>query len=190
MAINPAPDAEALANIAVGTCQIVRDVIPESVFPQINGAIVSYSTKGSGAGPAVDLVRAAGELIPVKLRKLCQKNAHYASIHIDWELQMSVALSKAAADKKIKPDLRSPAAGNANVLVVTNLDFGNALYHLYATTWPKALKMLQVGGIHGQALDFSRSSTVADVVLAAKSLILQHLKRKDFAGTPSLFPGV
>jgi len=187
VAINPAPDAEALANIAVGTCQIVRDIIPNSLLPQVNGAIISYSTKGSGGGPPVDLVRTAGELIPAKLQALGIRDKRYLSIHIDWELQISVALSEAAARKKIKSADRSPAAGNANVLIVSNLDFGNALYHLYATTWPHSLKMLQVGGIFGQALDFSRSSTAEDVVLAGKALCLQHLKRADFTGTKNCF---
>lgn len=187
VAINLMPDAEALANIAVGTCRIVRDIVPENILPQINGAIVSYSTKGSGEGPSVEVVREAGTLIPGKLKALCNEDARYKSIQIEEELQVSVALSERAAQKKIQNYEAHPAAGHANVLIVTNLDFGNSLYHLYATTWPQSLKLLQVGGIFGQALDFSRSSSTDDVVLAGKALALQHLKRRDYQGTPNHF---
>lgn len=182
VAINLAPDAEALANIAVGTCKIARDLIPEEVLPRINGAMISYSTKGSGAGPAVDIVSQAGALVADKLAQLVQQDARYRTIQIDWELQLSVALSEKAAKKKVPDYNENAAAGHANVLAVPNLDLGNGLYHLYATTWPKSLKLLQVGGIYGQALDFSRSSTAEDVVLATKALALQHLKRADYTG--------
>jgi phosphate acetyltransferase len=187
VAINLAPDAESLANIAVGTCKIVRDLVPEKVLPLIYGAMISYSTKGSGAGPAVEVVAQAGALIPEKLAQLALENVRYATIHLDWELQLSVAVSEKTARKKIPGYNENSPAGHANVLIAPNLDLGNALYHLYATTWPKASKLLQVGGIYGQALDFSRSSTAEDVVLAAKALALQHLKRTDFGGTPKLF---
>ncbi len=187
VAINLAPDAEALANIVLGSCCIVRDIVPLEILPTINGVIVSYSTKDSGTGPTVDLVKAAGELIPAKLADLVQLNEAYQTLNIDWEMQISVAISESAARKKIKNYEQHPAAGRANVLTVTNLDFGNSLYHLYATTWPDALKMLQVGGIFNQALDFSRNSTAEDVVLAAKALALQHVKKSDYMGTLNQF---
>lgn len=187
VAINLAPDPESLANIAVGTCKIVRDLIPEEVLPLIYGALISYSTKGSGAGPSVEMVTKAGTLIPERLAQLAQESERYRTIHLDWELQLSVALSEKAAQKKIPEYSENSPAGHANVLIVPNLDLGNALYHLYATTWPKASKLLQVGGIYGQALDFSRSSSAEDVILAAKALALQHLKRADFQGTPHEF---
>ena len=182
VAINPAPNAEALANIALGTCKIVRDLIPESVLPTINGAIVCYSTKGSGEGASIELVREAEKMMPAKLAALRKDNPSYTTIQIESELQMSVAISEKAARKKIKAIENHPAAGKANVIIVTNLDFGNSLYHLYATTWPESLKLLQIGGLYSQALDFSRSSTVEDVVLAAKALLLQILKKTDYNG--------
>ena len=182
VAINLSPDAEALSDIAVGTCRIVRDLIPESVLPIINGVIVSYSTKGSGTGPGVELVRAAGDLLPKKLAALVASDKRYHSIQIESELQISVALSEKAAQKKMPGYTGTSTAGRANVLTVTNLDFGNSLYHLYATTWPSSVKLLQVGGIFGQTLDFSRSSSAKDVELGAKALILQHLRRVDYTG--------
>ncbi|MBN1348375.1 hypothetical protein JXJ21_03135 [candidate division KSB1 bacterium] len=182
VAINPAPDAEALASIAVGTCQIVRDLIPESVLPIINGAIVCYSTKGSGEGASIDIVRNAEKRLAEKLDDLKTKNPRYSTIRIESELQMSVAISAKAAERKIKNLPDHQAAGQANVIIVPNLDFGNSMYHLYAATWQNSLKLLQIGGLYSQALDFSRSSTAEDVVLAAKAMILQHLKRPDFSG--------
>ena len=182
VAINPAPDAVALASIAAGTCKIVRDLIPETILPSINGAIVGYSTKGSGDGPSIDLIREAGKLIPEKLEELRKLDSAYQSVHIESELQMSVALSEKAARKKIADIAAHPAAGRANVIIVPNLDFGNSLYHLYATTWPDSIKLLQIGGLYSQALDFSRSSTAEDVVLAAKAMILQIIKDPNYSG--------
>lgn len=186
VAINPAPNSEALANIAVGTCKIVRDLIPESILPTINGAIVCYSTKGSGEGASIDLIREAEKIISAKLETLRLEHSSYASIQIESELQMSVAISEKAARKKLQDIDNHPAAGKANVIIVTNLDFGNSLYHLYATTWPNSLKLLQIGGFYSQALDFSRSSIAADVVLAAKAMILQIMKKTDYAGRKAI----
>lgn len=50
--VNAVMTPETLAAAAVGTCAIARDLIPESVLPEIHGAIVSYSNRGSDEGPS------------------------------------------------------------------------------------------------------------------------------------------
>ena len=55
--VNATMTPETLAKVAVGTCAIARDLIPEEVLPHIHGAIVSHSNRGSDEGPSVALVR-------------------------------------------------------------------------------------------------------------------------------------
>ena len=69
--VNAMMTPEALAEVAVGTCAVARDLIPEDVLPEIHGAIVSYSHRGSDEGPSADLVRRAAELIPGSWPSAC-----------------------------------------------------------------------------------------------------------------------
>ncbi|MCU0661729.1 MAG: butyrate kinase [Myxococcota bacterium] len=185
VALNPEPSAERLADIAVGACMTMRQIIPVEVMPQINGALLSYSTRGSGAGPSVERVRQAEPLINEMLRKLAEENPLASTVNIVTELQISCAISKKAAMDKLGPDLeRFPAAGNANVLIVPSLDVGNLLYHIYRTRYQDGQNVLIIGGMMNQALDFSRSSTPEDVAMGAKALILRMYKSGRFQHTP------
>ena len=101
VALNPEPSSERLADIAVGACVTMRNIIPEDILPEVNGAILSYSTRGSGAGPSVERIRNAEPLIETKLRALAKQDERFASIHVATELQVSCAISK-----KLKSNLR------------------------------------------------------------------------------------
>jgi butyrate kinase len=188
VALNPVPSPEALARIAVGACKTMRDTVPVEDLPHVNGALLSYSTRGSGEGPSVERVREAAKLIEPLLEELRKESPKYETIRIDAELQVSVALSLTAARNKLGAALEAhPAAGRANVLIAPNLDVGNLLYHIYATRYPNSQQLLLIGGIHNRALDFSRSSSADEVVLGVKGLILRHhlstnsrMKRKDY----------
>lgn len=184
VAVNTEMTQEKLTSIAIGSCQIARDLITEDVLPKINGAILSYSTKGSGAGETVDMIRKADKNIQEKLEELKNTDPRYESIYIDSELQVSVALSEKAAKNKLKDKYsEKSAAGRANVLLAPNLDMGNFFYHFFATNYPDAKKILLVGGLKNQATDFSRSSTADDIILTAKALSLRIVKSKDYIGT-------
>ena len=104
VALNPVPSAEALADIAVGACRTFRDLVPASALPEINGALLSYSTRGSGQGPSVERIREAEPLIQRKLADLQAKHPEYASVNIVSEMQISVALSESAAHSKLKEE--------------------------------------------------------------------------------------
>jgi len=186
VAINVDPDADTLAQIAVGSCKIVRDLVPVDVLPHINGAILSYSTRGSASGPSVERIRAAGERIPAMLADLAERDPLYSSIHIDAELQISCAISMTAAQSKLRDALANPdsAVGRANVLILPSLDAGNLMYHLYATRYADADKVLMVGGMDARVLDFSRSSTAKDVTLGAAASLLRIKRKPDWNGTP------
>ena len=185
VALTPVPQPEDLAQIAVGACRTMRDIIPIEALAEVNGALLSYSTRGSGQGPSVERIRAAEPLIKEKLAELRQANPLYETINIVTEMQISVALSEAAARTKLKDaydDFRG--AGHANVLIVPTLDVGNLLYHIYATRYPQAPSTLIIGGLRNQALDFSRSSTADDVARGAKALLLRRFRSDRYARTP------
>jgi butyrate kinase len=186
VALNPEPPPDALADIAVGTCKTMRDLIPVESLPDINAALLSYSTRGSGEGPSVERIRAAEPLIREELEKLTASDQDYRSITIDAELQASVALSKDAARTKLKDALgRHRAAGRSNVLIVPYLDVGNILYHIYTTRYPDAKVVLVIGGMHDRALDFSRQSVPSQIIMGAKSLILRRFKSVSYERTPN-----
>ena len=185
VAVTPVPSGEALADIAVGACRSMRDLVPPDVLPEINGAIISYSTKGSGSGASVDRIRAAEALIPERLRALAATDARYASINIETELQISVAISEVAARAKLKGRLEDhPAAGHANVIIVPNLDVGNLLYHIYATRYPEAARCMVVGGLASRVVDLSRNSDPSDVVHASLALVLRLHRSEGYRRTP------
>ncbi len=185
VALTPVPRPEDLADIAVGACRTLRDIMPVEALPEVNGALLSYSTRGSGQGPSVERIRAAEPIINQKLAELREANPVYGTINIVTEMQISVALSEAAARTKLKDSYDElPGAGKASVLIVPTLDVGNLLYHIYATRYPNAASTLIIGGMRNQALDFSRSSTADDVARGAKALLLRRFKSDRYARTP------
>jgi butyrate kinase len=186
VALTPIPTPESLADIAIGACRTMRNLIPTSVLPEINGALLSYSTRGSGEGPSVERIRSAEPLIKERLEALTKTNPLYGTINIIAEMQVSAAVSENAARTKLKDEYEHlKGAGRANVLVVPNLDVGNLLYHIYATRYPNAESVLIIGGMKNQALDFSRSSTADDVSRGTKALLLRRYKSDRYARTPN-----
>ena len=63
--VNATMTPETLARTAVATSAVARDLFPETILPQINAAIVSYSDRGSDEGPSPEKVRQATELLPI-----------------------------------------------------------------------------------------------------------------------------
>ena len=185
VAVNSKMTAEKLADIAVGTCKITRDIIPEDVLAEINAAIVSYSTKGLDEGPSVDLVRKAAELVPGRLKKLIKKDSIYSSINIVAEVQISCAVSREAAVMKLGKEYKEDSPiGQCNVVIAPNLDLGNFLYNSYAIRYPLAKKFPVSGGLKNQVVDFSKESTETDLVLGAKANILGLIKSDSWEMTP------
>ncbi len=111
-AINISPNEDELVEIAIETAKTA------SVFgvdPKI--AFLSYSTKGSGKGQSVDLMRAATE----------KAIAAAPNLAIDGELQFDAAFSPVVAATKCKGSL---VAGQANTFIFPDIDAGNIGYKI------------------------------------------------------------
>ena len=181
--VNAVMTPASLAAAAVGTCAIARDLIPESVLPDINGAIVSYSNRGSDDGPGPDLVREATALVPALLEARVQRGERYRSIHIQGEVKVNVALSQRSATYyQGGKDVNWPGA--ANVIICPNLDMGNLLYHLYATRFPEAKKFPVMFGMRFKGVDLAMDCTPEDIRLAVKASLVRMFKYGAWTETP------
>ncbi len=187
--VNATMDEETLANLAVDICTITRNIIPEDVLSNINGAIVSYSNHGSDEGPSPVLVNKASSLVPGLLEEYILKDQRYKTINIEGEVKVNVALSERSAMYYSKPGEKD-WQGGTNVIICPNLDMGNMLYHLYATRFPDAKKFTIISGIGFSAVDLAKDCSADDIRLAIKATMLNLLQKEDWKKTPqdNFFP--
>jgi len=181
--VNATMTPEMLAHVAVGTCAVARDLFPEDVLPEIRGAIVSYSHRGSDEGPSPELVRRAAELVPGTLAERVRRGSRYASIRIDAEVKMSVALSERSAMYYRVPG-KGAWSGGTNVIICPNLDMGNLLYHLYATRYPTAKKFSVMFGLGFRGVDLAMDCTPEDVRLSVKAAVVRLHRFGEWRQTP------
>ena len=144
-AINPEPNAEQLAEIAV---ESARTAEMFDIDPQV--ALLSFSTKGSGAGPMVDKVREATEI--------AKENA--PELALDGELQFDSAFSTDVAHKKAP---ESEVAGQANVFVFPELQSGNIGYKIAQRLGGFEAIGPILQGLNKPIADLSRGSIEEDV---------------------------
>jgi len=146
-AVNPNPDAQALAEIAVATaknCKSFLDV-PARV------AMLSFSTKGSASHADTEKV----------IKALAIAKSIDPQLSIDGELQADAALLPAVGQKKAPG---STVAGQANVLIFPTLDAGNIAYKLVERlAGAKAIGPV-IQGLAKPVNDLSRGCSVQDIV--------------------------
>lgn len=145
-AINPDPDAEQLADIAIQSADSARAF---GIEPKV--AMISYSTGMSGQGTDVDKVRQATKI--AKERR--------PDILIDGPLQYDAAAIESVASKKA-PD--SPVAGQATVFIFPDLNTGNTTYKAVQ----RSADVISIGpmlqGLRKPVNDLSRGALIEDIV--------------------------
>jgi len=144
-AINPNPNSEQLAEIAISSAD---SSINFGMEPKI--AMLSYSSGSSGKGEDVDIVRKATEIVKEKRPDL----------KIEGPIQYDAAVDATVGKSKL-PD--SEVAGQANVLIFPDLNTGNNTYKaVQRETGALAIgPMLQ--GLNKPVNDLSRGCTIDDI---------------------------
>lgn len=145
-AINPEPNAEQLADIAI---QSADSAAAFGIEPKV--AMISYSTGSSGQGADVEKVAQATALAKAKRPDLI----------IDGPLQYDAAIMENVAQKKAP---NSPVAGKATVFIFPDLNTGNTTYKAVQ----RSADLVSIGpmlqGMNKPVNDLSRGALVDDIV--------------------------
>jgi phosphate acetyltransferase len=144
-AVNPNPNAEQLAEIAISSAQSA-----EAFGINAKVAMLSYSSGSSGKGEEVEKVRKATEIVKAK----------NLGLEIEGPIQYDAAVDMSVAKTKMP---ESKVAGQASVLIFPDLNTGNNTYKaIQRETGALAIgPMLQ--GLNKPVNDLSRGCTVDDI---------------------------
>ncbi|QGV78426.1 phosphate acetyltransferase [Streptomyces ficellus] len=145
-AVNPDPNAEQLADIAV---QSAATAARFGVEPRI--AMLSYSTGTSGSGADVDKVREATKLV---------RGAH-PELRIEGPIQYDAAVEPSVAATKLPG---SEVAGQATVLIFPDLNTGNNTYKAVQRSAGAVAVGPVLQGLRKPVNDLSRGALVSDIV--------------------------
>ncbi|GHA83418.1 MULTISPECIES: phosphate acetyltransferase [Streptomyces] len=145
-AVNPDPDAEQLADIAV---QSAVTAARFGVDPRI--AMLSYSTGTSGTGADVDKVRKATEGV----------RAARPDLRIEGPIQYDAAVEPSVAATKLPA---SEVAGRATVLIFPDLNTGNNTYKAVQRSAGAVAVGPVLQGLRKPVNDLSRGALVQDIV--------------------------
>jgi phosphate acetyltransferase len=145
-AVNPDPNAEQLADIAI---QSAATAAQFGVEPRI--AMLSYSTGTSGSGADVDKVREATE----------QVRARRSDLKIEGPIQYDAAVEPTVAATKLPG---SEVAGQASVLIFPDLNTGNNTYKAVQRSAGAIAVGPVLQGLRKPVNDLSRGALVQDIV--------------------------
>ncbi|MEU9097265.1 phosphate acetyltransferase [Streptomyces sp. NPDC048361] len=145
-AVNPDPNAEQLADIAVQAAATAQQF---GVDPRI--AMLSYSTGTSGSGADVDKVREATRLV---------REAR-PDLRIEGPIQYDAAVEPTVAATKLP---ESTVAGQATVLIFPDLNTGNNTYKAVQRSAGAVAVGPVLQGLRKPVNDLSRGALVQDIV--------------------------
>lgn len=155
-AINPNPNAEQLADIAIATAVTGKALL--DIEPRV--AMLSFSTKGSAKHPLVDKVIEATRIVREKQPDLL----------IDGELQADAAIIPSIGERKAPG---SKIAGKANILVFPDLQAANISYKLVERlSGAEAIGPISQG-MRKPVNDLSRGCSAEDIVNVVAITVLQ-----------------
>jgi phosphate acetyltransferase len=158
-AINPQPDAEDLADIAIQSAASARAF---GIEPRV--AMISFSTGTSGTGIDVDRVAEATRIV----------HELKPDLAVDGPLQYDTAAIASVAQSK-RPG--SAVAGRANVFIFPDLDTGNTTYKAVQ----RSAQVVSVGpmlqGLAKPVNDLSRGALVDDIIYTLALTAIQSVPR-------------
>ena len=158
-AINPRPNAEDLADIAIQSAASARAF---GIEPRV--AMISFSTGTSGVGSDVDKVAEATRIVREREPDLA----------VDGPLQYDTAAIASVARSK-RPG--SAVAGRASVFIFPDLDTGNTTYKAVQ----RSAQVVSVGpmlqGLAKPVNDLSRGALVDDIVYTLALTAIQSHAR-------------
>jgi phosphate acetyltransferase len=160
-AINPDPNAEELADIAIQSAESAEAF---GIDPVV--AMISYSTGESGSGQDVDKVREATRIARERRPDLL----------IDGPLQYDAAAIESVAKSKAP---NSKVAGKATVFVFPDLNTGNTTYKAVQ----RSANVVSIGpmlqGLRKPVNDLSRGALVEDIVFTIALTAVQAKQVED-----------
>jgi phosphate acetyltransferase len=165
-AVNPSPDAEQLADIAVSSALTAGQF---GIQPRV--AMLSYSTGQSGRGERVDVVKEATALVREREPELM----------VEGPIQYDAAVDAHVAELKLPG---SDVAGRATVFIFPDLDTGNVAYKAVQ----RSAGALAIGpvlqGLRKPINDLSRGCTVPDIVNTVAITAIQAGQPRTRATSP------
>ncbi|OIV37217.1 phosphate acetyltransferase [Mangrovactinospora gilvigrisea] len=145
-AVNPDPNAEQLADIAIQSAESAEQF---GVEPRV--AMLSYSTGTSGSGQDVDKVREATRLVRERRPDLL----------VEGPIQYDAAVDPTVAAAKLPG---SEVAGRATVLIFPDLNTGNNTYKAVQRSAGAVAVGPVLQGLRKPVNDLSRGALVSDIV--------------------------
>ncbi|RME25859.1 MAG: phosphate acetyltransferase [Deltaproteobacteria bacterium] len=154
-AVNPDPDAEQLAEIAIATADTAAAFGIEPIV-----AMISYATGDSAGGAEVEKVA----------RATAMARERRPDLEIDGPLQYDAALVPSVGAAKAPG---SPVAGRARVFIFPDLNTGNTTYKAVQ----RSAGVVSIGpvlqGLARPVNDLSRGATVEDIVFTIAITAIQ-----------------
>ena len=161
-AVIPDPTAEQLVDIGLATAQTYRDLTGKE--PKV--AYLSFSSKGSAAGPLVEKVQKAVELAKPRFAE--------AGIKMDGELQFDAAIVPSVGQQKNKG---GEVQGDANVFIFPDLNAGNIGYKIAQRLGEADAIGPNLQGLAKAMNDLSRGCSAEDIVGTICVTLLQSTNK-------------
>jgi phosphate acetyltransferase len=158
-AVNPDPDAEQLADIALSSA---RTAAAFGIDTRV--AMLSYSTGSSGAGADVEKVAAATALV----------RERQPDLPVEGPIQYDAAIDPAVAATKLPESL---VAGKATVFIFPDLNTGNNTYKAVQRSAGAVAVGPVMQGLRRPVNDLSRGATVKDIVNTVAITAIQAAAR-------------
>jgi phosphate acetyltransferase len=163
-AVNPDPNADQLAEIALSSAQTAKTFGIEPIV-----AMLSYSTGESGKGADVEKVREATRIAKEKARE------SFPGLKIEGPIQYDTAVDSSVAKTKAS---ESEVAGKATIFIFPDLNTGNNTYKAVQRSAGAVAIGPVLQGLKHPVNDLSRGCTIQDIVSTVAITAIQAQSEK------------